>query len=299
MSRQHTRISIPAVLAAAAVILGLTAVQAQEALVQDSDFVQLPGAWIVPPDAPWSGTNADGHSDNHSLHYSAPGRSRTEPVTQTITLPADTALVLSCALKGDGTLTPVVRLRLAGEEGAELVRIVGEGQPGLWRQYFADFNSGAGGEAVVELWPDIMHLQSPERAGPAGTAGFDDVHVVLPQDAAALRTEHSEAVAYENIARGKPYTLHPMPNYPLCTDPDDRIQLTDGQYTVGYFWTQKTTVGWVRLDQIVITIDLENHYPIRGLSFNKAAGIAGVNWPQAIEVNASPRRLTVRADPDA
>ncbi|MCL5097056.1 MAG: hypothetical protein M1608_05920, partial [Candidatus Omnitrophica bacterium] len=47
-----------------------------------------------------------------------------------------------------------------------------------------------------------------------------------------------------NLALGKPYTLEPAPNYPYCTDPGDRTQLTDGQYVKGYFWTQKGTVGW-------------------------------------------------------
>jgi hypothetical protein len=47
-----------------------------------------------------------------------------------------------------------------------------------------------------------------------------------------------------NIALHCPYTLQPAPNYRYCTDPDDRIQLTDGNYTQGYFWTQKSTVGW-------------------------------------------------------
>jgi len=41
---------------------------------------------------------------------------------------------------------------------------------------------------------------------------------------------------------GKKYIMSAQPNYNLCTDPDDSIQLTDGIYTGGHFWTQKTTV---------------------------------------------------------
>jgi len=86
-----------------------------------------------------------------------------------------------------------------------------------------------------------------------------------------------------NIARGASYTLDPAPNYGYCTDPGDATQLTDGQYTSGYFWTQSSTVGWSRKTPL-ITIDLGADRPIRGLSYNTAAGTAGVSWPTAILV---------------
>ena len=60
----------------------------------------------------------------------------------------------------------------------------------------------------------------------------------------------------ENLARGKPYRLAPAPTYRHCTDGGDRTQLTDGVYTKGYFWTQKTTVGWQNVNRAQVTIDL-------------------------------------------
>ena len=90
-----------------------------------------------------------------------------------------------------------------------------------------------------------------------------------------------------NLAAGKNYTLDPAPNYPYCTDPGDATQLTDGQYVRGYFWTQKGTVGWQGKWPVSITIDLEKSQPIGGLSFNTAAGIAGVEWPVGIFILAS------------
>ena len=60
----------------------------------------------------------------------------------------------------------------------------------------------------------------------------------------------------ENIARGKPYTLSPAPDYSHCTDPEDLKQLTDGAYTTNYFWTQKGTVGWNNANPAIITLDL-------------------------------------------
>ncbi|HID56382.1 TPA: hypothetical protein EYP37_07620, partial [Candidatus Poribacteria bacterium] len=83
----------------------------------------------------------------------------------------------------------------------------------------------------------------------------------------------------ENIARGKRYTLLPRPNYPYCTDPDDEIQLTDGIYTKGYFWTQRSTVGWQRAYPVIIILDLGSIQPIGGISYSTAAGTAGGNWP--------------------
>ncbi|MDD4871179.1 MAG: hypothetical protein PHR77_11525 [Kiritimatiellae bacterium] len=91
----------------------------------------------------------------------------------------------------------------------------------------------------------------------------------------------------EDIALGKPYKLDPRPTYSYCTDPDDKAQLTDGQYSKGYFWTQKSTVGWQSCGSAVITIDLGSIQPLCGASFNTAAGIAGVEWPLGISILTS------------
>ncbi len=90
-----------------------------------------------------------------------------------------------------------------------------------------------------------------------------------------------------NLAIGKPCQLQPAPNYLYCTDSSDRVQLTDGLLTQGYFWTQKSTVGWVNASPATITIDLGCVEPISGVSFNTAAGCAGVTWPSAILVLVS------------
>ena len=90
-----------------------------------------------------------------------------------------------------------------------------------------------------------------------------------------------------NVARGKPYTLSPRPNYGHCTDPGDTAQLTDGALTEGYFWVQKGTVGWQRKSRIVITIDLGEVMPVGGLSFRTAAGTAGVHWPHFVLILVS------------
>ncbi|HUT33933.1 MAG TPA: hypothetical protein VNE39_10650 [Planctomycetota bacterium] len=90
-----------------------------------------------------------------------------------------------------------------------------------------------------------------------------------------------------NLARGRPYTLSPRPNYRYCTDPGDATQLTDGVRTEGYFWTQKTTVGWSGGAPAFVTIDLGRVHPIGGASFRTAAGVAGVEWPASLAVFTS------------
>jgi len=91
----------------------------------------------------------------------------------------------------------------------------------------------------------------------------------------------------QNIAKGKKYTLDPKPSYRHCTDPGDKVQLTDGVYTEGYFWTQAGTVGWRSVNPAYITIDLEAVKPICGVSFSTAAGVASVHWPVSILILVS------------
>ena len=104
--------------------------------------------------------------------------------------------------------------------------------------------------------------------------------------AAVLLTSAQGTMAQpvENIAIESSYTLEPMPNYARCNDAADLTQLTDGKYTKGYFWIQPSTVGWQEKKPVIITLDLGEVKPIRGISFHTAAGFADVKWPLAIRV---------------
>lgn len=83
-----------------------------------------------------------------------------------------------------------------------------------------------------------------------------------------------------NLAKGKPYTVYPIQNYSLSAPPNNTTALTDGSYTVGYYWTQKTTVGWRNAKTVEILIDLGNISDIGSLVFNTARGReAGVYYP--------------------
>ena len=93
----------------------------------------------------------------------------------------------------------------------------------------------------------------------------------------------------KNIALGRPYSVVPLPNYPLSAPSTDRKTLTDGIYTTGYFWTQKSTVGWQKSRRVEITIDLEKIATIGTISFNTARSeSAGVFFPSHIAAFVGP-----------
>ena len=90
-----------------------------------------------------------------------------------------------------------------------------------------------------------------------------------------------------NMALGKSYTISPRPTYQYCTDAGDATQLTDGQKTTEYFWTQKGTVGWQHGAFVSIIVDLGKVEPISGAAFRAGAGTASVAWPAYIGVHVS------------
>ncbi|MHB8957717.1 MAG: discoidin domain-containing protein [Pirellulaceae bacterium] len=104
--------------------------------------------------------------------------------------------------------------------------------------------------------------------------------------------------AFENVAKGRTYTMQPPPNYGLCTDAEDVTQLTDGVFTENYFWTQATTVGWQGTPVVLLTVDLGQTQPIAGLSYSTAAGVAGVAWPREIRIAVSDDGRLWRAPGD-
>ena len=261
-------------------------------LLQNGDFSETVGgdaarpvAWSVPAGSPWHGTNEDGHSGQDGLRYRAPGAAVAGPVRQQADAVPGGEYVLTASVKNDGRLRPMVRVMTAAEPVRELVRLAWSGPAGVWGRHVARFTCLEGQRVVVEVWADGRHVQG--TAAPAGTVVFDDVQVLPAADAEALLTDQGPAGEYENVARGARYVFEPQPGYGHCTDAADKTQLTDGQYTAGYFWTQKSTVGWSGCRPVIITLDLGKHVPIRGISYNTAAGVAGVEWPGTLMVLVS------------
>jgi hypothetical protein len=265
------------------VVAGLPAMAAPR--VANGDFAKpqegdasLPLAWAVPAGSGWLYTNEDGAVDQWSLRFTAPAQGAGKAVTQTVALDANTAYVLRAALKADGQLRPLVRVTAAGGELARL-ECAAQAAAGRWQGYSVGFTSGGAGQAVVELWADARHATG--GPAPAGSASVDEVRIIAAVEE-AVAAGAAAAPAHANVAKGCPYALDPQPSYGYCTDADDKAQLTDGLYTSGYFWTQKSTVGWTHARPVTITLDLGADVPVRGLSYNTAAGVAGVEFPTSI-----------------
>jgi len=94
----------------------------------------------------------------------------------------------------------------------------------------------------------------------------------------------------ENIAFGKKYILRPAPNYPLTQCPDDMKQLTDGVFTKGHFWTQKSTVGWQHLARgqtVDVIVDLGKVEPIGKVGISVGGDGGAVKFPKAIHAMVS------------
>ncbi len=115
----------------------------------------------------------------------------------------------------------------------------------------------------------------------------------------------STASPGKNLARGLPATFNAPPNYALCTDPGDAMQLTDGVYSgdgakpsnaadVIAIWRLKETVGWNYVSPVTIGFDLGQVRPISGVSLSGAAGITQVYWPRSIAIMVSDENQTWR-----
>jgi len=223
----------------------------------------------------------DGHSGNTSLRFALAAGAPTEMVTQRVTCEPNTEYVLSAWLKSPGLLPSV---QVIGD-GERLVRVDLTDHE-RWQGASARFNSGRLTEVTV-----VIFAHAAEGPLPAGTAWVDDVQVTPAAEFTAEEGVVSGGYAGPppgpNIARGRPYALSPGANYSYSTDPGDATQLTDGEYSVGYFWTQATTVGWSNTTYADITIDLGEPQPIKGCSYNTAAGTAGVSWPTLMMILVS------------
>jgi hypothetical protein len=279
-------------------VFGLTVLVGAQELVRNggfndarSKYGEAPPEWSAEPagSGGWTYVNDDGvlgvdPMADAAVFAAGDGAGR---LVQKIACQADTEYVLGAALKANGCV-PMVEV--IGADGKILSSLSGDGdRHGVWKHFDRKFNSGKNQELTVRLTGCITAA--------AGKSGIDRVSV-LPAAAQAALTPAGTAAGKpfvapgENLALNKRYTMSPAPSYAYCTDPDDKKQLTDGVYSEGYFWVQKSTVGWRKGMPLVVTIDLGREEPISGVSWNTAAGTAGVTWPTGLQVYVSSDRKT-------
>jgi hypothetical protein len=251
-------------------------------LVKNADFsVETPGRpnvpadWTLPADGPWQRVvGADGKA---FLQYEAAAGTHAPAHGTCDFLSPNTGYTIEMTYEGDGVLTPLLRLMdLPGNQ--QIAQAVGSRHAGLQKMgvSFAAVTADVG----LDIYADTK--QAEGEPGPAGQLRVLKV-VMFPTGGEA--PEKLPEIG-PNLALHKPYTMDPLPTYGDPRDADDAIQLTDGVYTQGHFWTRKSTVGWSSTAPI-ITIDLGQDEPIKGLSYHTAAGVADVHWPQRLLVFVS------------
>jgi len=246
------------------------------------DYGALPPAWQLdqPDSLAWGFVNDDGMNSAEALRCRLQPGQTAGTVSQKITCQADQHYILRADLKGS-TAQPQVQVLTAN--GTVLASISAQtAKAGVWQEFSQPFTTAQDTALTVRL----------STSGNAGTVFFDNLSLLPGQAAAPAGSTGSAAprpfvAPGPNLAQGKPYTMSRKPNYGLCSDAGDATQLTDGVYTKGYFWTQKSTVGWSHAFLHNITIDLGKTEPICGVSWNAAAGSAGVTWPSLLSLYVS------------
>ena len=239
---------------------------------------EAPAHWDLPRGHEWKRLANDGPDGRPCLSYEA-GAVVADPVTQQGDFCRPNAQhELRAMLRSDGHLRPLLRV-VDGASQKELAAVAGLATAD-WHAVTKTFRT-VSADIVVEIYADVAHARGEKSA--AGKVWVAQVQVTgADREASAIEMPD----VGENLALGKPYTMTP-PNYGLCTDPDDKTQLTDGAYTEGHFWTRKTTVGWSGTGLTYINLDLGRDQPIKGVSLNTAAGVAEVRWPRVILVFVS------------
>ncbi|OGV63820.1 MAG: hypothetical protein A3K19_04930 [Lentisphaerae bacterium RIFOXYB12_FULL_65_16] len=223
--------------------------------------------------------NADSMSPPNGLRIAHADDTLSSSAVQAVTLAPNSTYTLSHALKTDGIPAGKgARVMVREAVGGQLLLSgLPQATEGRWQSLAVSFQTR--NAAAVEV---VLALNKTQ-----GKAWFDDVAITaVGAPAPAAGVAGATATTLENVAKGKSYTFSIPPNYSYCADPDDKTQLTDGVLTSGYFWTQKTTVGWSST-LVGIDLDLSQVLPIRGLSYSTAAGVADVGWPESISVLVS------------
>lgn len=261
-----------ALLAGIVLILGACGAAPGAEIVRNADFAAiagtppLPADWTTPAGGQWRWHPTAGPEGRPCMQYQA-GQGVAGPLRQECDFSEPQAQYELRAVVRAAGLSPVLVVWDRQDRKQPLATLTCQAGP-EWTVQKVAFKTLTA-DITLEVYADVAHREGkPAREGQAGVA-----QVTIAKAGTALPRQTLPDLG-ENLALHKPYALVPPGNYTYCTDPDDSTQLTGGVYTEGYFWTQKTTVGW-QSQTPTITLDLGQDVPIRGVTYNTAAGIAG------------------------
>lgn len=241
----------------------------------------LAADWEWPAGSGWQRAAAGGPDGKPCLLWKAQNATAGAALQRADFATPQTTYVLRVVSRSDGRLVPTVRL-VDRHEDKELLPPVELSTSRNWEARRVEFKT-LSADFNVEIYADASLLRGAKTV--SGEVALASVEISA---AAEQKPRQTIPNLGENLALTRPYTMSPAPSYSLCADPDDKVQLTDGVYTQGHFWTRPTTVGWGGSAPKFITIDLGHDLPLKGVSLSTAGGVAGVNWPRQLWVFVSP-----------
>ena len=215
----------------------------------------------------WEHIDYDGTSNASAVCVKAEQEEYIGSIQQFVQCKPNIEYTLKADLKSDG-LVPGVIVR--DKYGDMFAAIKSDGLQ--WKTMEATFVTRDNKELTII----IATVQKKGK----GYAAVDNVSLKMSSTTAQATTQATQDKQLKNIALGRPYKFSSKPNYNLCMDDGDATQLTDGNYTKGYFWTQKSTVGWKQGNGFQhLTIDLGKVSPIEGFSVNTAYSMSATVPP--------------------
>jgi len=272
------------------------AAEASQNMVQNPSFELVTDEkaepWILSPAADEKEgavvDNAEAQNGNYSLRMTHKAAQSYSQSRQRLIVNKNTDYTLTFWMKGAditaaGKSSGAARIFIARPDGSYLAGNPPRTGTFNWELVTISFNSATFEYIVITPY---LHQAS-------GSVWFDNLTLfhgkaapIAAAAAAAATASSGESIIPDknNIALNKPYTLSRKPNYSLCTDAGDDTQLTDGKNTVGYFWTQKSTVGWQNAGRVQITIDLGASMAVGKVAVGAGGGKkeAGVNFPDVV-----------------
>ena len=229
----------------------------------------LPEGWSVRGGGglQWGHIDYDGTTNASAVCVKAEQKEYIGAIQQVVQCKPNTEYILMADFKSDGLVPGVV---VRGKYGDMLAAIKSDGLQ--WETKSATFETHDNKELSI-----IIVTEQKEGKG---YAAVDNVSLKAAASTAQAAPQAMQEMKQNNIALGKPYIFSSKPNYNLCSDDGDATQLTDGLYTKGYFWTQKSTVGWEQgIGFKHLTIDLGKVSPIGGFSVNTAYSMSATVPP--------------------
>lgn len=224
----------------------------------------------------WTLVDNDGSFDTFSVKYSA--TSGDNSIRQTVTCKGKTIYEISAAMRDAGA-APVVKV--IDSTGKQLAILKSDPKnKDVWKVYSAKFRMPKTGKVDVVI----------SASKNSGSANVDEVSIMAAKEKKKIRltklfTPPADAV---NLALNRPYTMSKAASYNRSKDPGDAVQLTDGKFTEGHFWTQKSTVGWSKQTVVEVVVDLGKVQPIQGFMYSCAGDpLANVPFPDKINMFTS------------